>query len=101
MCMEYEACRAIPNLLRKYRRIRGLNQRQVAVILGVKSASRISRWEKGSCIPSLVNAVRLSVIYRVMVDALCGDLVRFLREEIREREKLLIGEGKAVPGRGK
>jgi transcriptional regulator with XRE-family HTH domain len=85
--MEYESCLRIPNLLKKYRRIRGLNQRQVAKVLGLKGASRISRWEKGSCFPSLVNAIRLSLLYRTMADALFGDLVRALREETRRREE--------------
>ncbi len=72
--MKDETYKRIPNLLRKHRRIRGLSQKQVAKILELKSASRISRWEKGSCIPSHVNVVRLSIIYRTMAEALFRDL---------------------------
>ncbi len=89
--MEYKSFKVIPNLLRKYRRIRGLSQKQVAKILGLKSASRISRWEKGICIPSYVNVVRLSIIYRTMADALFRDLSRTLREEIYSLEKQILG----------
>ncbi len=78
--------RRIPNLLKKYRRVRGLKQKEVAKILNLKSPSRISRWEKGTCLPTLVNAIRLSVVYRVMVDAIFSDYIRSLREEIRHRE---------------
>jgi len=39
-----------------------------------------------------VNAVRLALLYRVMVDALFDDLVRALREEIHSREKNLSTE---------
>lgn len=81
----------IPNLLRKHRKVRGLKQTEVAKILGHKSASRISRWEKGVCIPSLVNALRLSVLYRVMVDALFTDHLHLVRQEIRESEGKLFG----------
>lgn len=89
--MDYKTCKVIPNLLRKYRRIRGLSQKQVARILGLKSASRVSRWEKGSCIPSHVNVVKLSIVYRTMADALFRDLSRTLREEIYRREKQILG----------
>ena len=89
--MKEEIYKRLPNLLRKYLRIRGLNQKQAAGILGLKSASRISRWEKGCCIPSYVNVVRLSIVYRTMADALFRDLSRMLREEIHRREKEVLG----------
>ena len=83
--------RELPNLLRKYRKVRGLRQNDVARLLGL-SRSRISRWEKGACIPTLVNAVRLALLYRVTVDALFDDLVHVLREEVHGREKNLSGD---------
>jgi transcriptional regulator with XRE-family HTH domain len=89
--MQYKSFKGFPNFLRKYRRIRGLSQKQVAKILGYKSASRLSRWEKGSCLPSYVNVVRLSLVYRTMADALFRDLYRTLREEITRREKEILG----------
>ena len=89
--MDYKSYKKIPNLLRKYRRIRGLNQKQVAAILGLKSASRVSSWEKGRCIPSLINAIRLSILCRSMVDALFFDHVKALRVEVRSREEEILG----------
>ncbi len=89
--MEANVYKRVPNLLRKYRRIRGLSQKRVAMILGLKSASRISRWEKGSCIPSHVNVIRLSIVYRTMADALFRDLSRTLRDEIYRRERQILG----------
>lgn len=85
--MTYGHYKQIPNLLRKYRRARGLNQQHVASILGIKSSSRISRWEKGECCPNIINAIKLSILYRVMVDALFIDHLRELREEIHENEE--------------
>ena len=90
--MENKWDRRVPNLLRKYRRVRGLKQKEVARILSLKSASRISRWEKGACLPSVMNALRLAVVYRVMVDAIFPDLLRSLREELKEKEEKLIGK---------
>ena len=77
-----ENCNRHPNLLRKYRKVRGLSQKKVAQILGLKSSSRISRWENGSAVPSLSNAMRLAALYRVMVDALFIDNARCFKEEI-------------------
>ena len=90
--MSNETYKKIPNLLRKYRRIRGLSQKQVATILGLKSASRISRWEKGRCMPSLMNAIKLAILCRIMVDALFFDHVKAVREEIRDREEKVLEE---------
>lgn len=80
----------IPNCLKKYRRIRGLKQKEVAKILGIKSASIISRWEKGVCLPNTLNLFRLSVLYRTMSDALFIDLTRDLRDDLRKREEKIL-----------
>jgi len=79
----------IPNCLRKYRKARGLNQKDVAKVLGLKSASLISRWEKGICLPSPINLFRLAALYRTLVDALFIDLLRFLKQELIDKEKNL------------
>jgi transcriptional regulator with XRE-family HTH domain len=85
--MKYKLYKRIPNVLRKYRRASGLKQLDVAQILGMKSSSRISRWENGEGIPSVVNVFKLAILYRVMVDSLFIDLIRYLRHEIHEDEK--------------
>jgi len=85
--MEQINCRKIPNLLRRYRKARGLRQNQVAAILGLKSASVISRWEKGTRIPSTVSALELSAIYRTMVNVMFPKLDTMLRARLRKREE--------------
>ena len=45
----------IPNSIKRYRKARGLQQKDVAKVLGLKSASMISRWEKGLCLPNTKN----------------------------------------------
>lgn len=77
----------IANRLRRYRRVRGLTQREVARILGLKSASMISRWETGACVPDTLNLFRLAVLYRTMVEALFGDHLRLMRAELTEKER--------------
>lgn len=79
----------IPNSLRKYRRVRGLKQKEVAEILGLQSASIISRWEKGQSMPNTLNAFKLALIYRTMVDALFIDLSRSLKEELHRKEEAI------------
>ena len=80
---------SIPNRLKRYRRSRGLSQKDVAQILGVKNASMISRWEKGLALPSTLNAFKLALIYRSWTDTLYTDLLVSLKGEIQKREDAL------------
>ncbi len=80
----------ISNCLRKYRKIRGLKQKDVAKILKLRSTSMISRWENGTCLPNSLNIFKLSLLYRTLVDALFLDLIRTLKEDIREREESVL-----------
>jgi len=77
----------IPNCLRKYRKARGLKQKDVAEILNLKSTGIISRWEKGICLPSPLNIFKLAALYRTLTDALFIDLIRMLKEKILRREE--------------
>ena len=79
----------VPNNLRRYRKAVGLKQKDVAEILNLKSAGMISRWEKGVCLPSLINAIKLSGSYCVLVDALFFPLIRLIKRKIMEREEYL------------
>ncbi len=78
------------NCLRKYRRLRGLRQSDVAEILEIKSTGMISRWEKGVCFPDSLNMLKMAIIYRTMVDALFIDLVRVLRENLLAKEEKVL-----------
>lgn len=81
----------IPNCLKKCRRARGLKQKDVIKIMGIKSASIISRWENGICLPSTMNAIKLAVIYHVMVDAFFIDLRGKIKRDIHKREEKVLG----------
>jgi len=70
----------IPNRLRKFRKARGLKQKEVAEVLGIKNPSMISRWEKSLCLPSALNIFKLALVYRTLVDTLFNDLLITLRE---------------------
>ncbi len=81
---------SLNNCLRKYRRLRGLRQKDVADILELKSTGMISRWEKGICLPETLNVIRLTVLYRTMAEALYIDLVRNLREDLLKKEEEVL-----------
>lgn len=87
------------NNLRKYRKVRGLTQRQVAQILGLKSPSMVSRWETGTVLPDLQNLFRLAILYRTMVDALFTDQMHLLRADLFRRERLLKEKSKKIKRR--
>ncbi len=57
--------KAIQNNLRHYRELKGLTQLQVATYLGLKSSTRISKWEKGVLYPHVRNFVRLLELYEI------------------------------------
>lgn len=78
------------NCLKRYRRAMGLTQKEAAKILGLKSTSMISRWEKGVCLPSALNIFRLAVLYRTMADALFIDLLRALKDQLRKKEEEVL-----------
>ena len=75
----------IANQLRKYRKVRGLTQTQVARILGLHDHNRLSNWERGKCFPAVETLFRLAAIYQTTADTLYMDLVRSIREKIEDQ----------------
>jgi len=80
----------VPNSLRKYRKMRGLKQKDVAEILGLKSTSIISRWERGFVLPKPMNIFKLTALYRTMTDALFIDLLRSVKNDIYKKEEEIL-----------
>lgn len=62
-------------------------QIDVAHLLGLKDASRISRWEKGLSLPNAINLIKLSIIYRTFPNELYFDLLLQLRRELLKKER--------------
>jgi DNA-binding XRE family transcriptional regulator len=89
--MQVAPRKRIPNLLRKYRRAKGLKQSDVAKVLGLKNTSRISCWEKGIYTPNLTNALQLSLLYQVMVEGLFVDQVHSLKQGIQRKQFQILG----------
>jgi transcriptional regulator with XRE-family HTH domain len=67
----------------------GFSQKSVAQALGLSETSVLSRYERGTRIPGLVNALKLEIVYRMPVAFLYRDLYLEIKEEIRKKEERL------------
>lgn len=69
------------NSLKQARNNANLTQQEVADKLGFCSTNRISHWELGKAIPSIINLFRLSAIYDVCPCDLYGEVWDRVKEE--------------------
>lgn len=67
-----ERYKVIATRLLSARRVSGLNQIQVAQQLGQKNMTQVSLWETGERLPKLTDLIRMSQIYSVPMDFICG-----------------------------
>lgn len=72
----------IPNRLFKYRKLAGYSQKDAAHLIGLASATRLSRWERGLAYPSVPNLLKLCVLYSTLPTALYYDLYANYRDEV-------------------
>jgi transcriptional regulator with XRE-family HTH domain len=75
------------SLLALRRKRLGYEQKQIAVLLGHKPTYQISRYETGQRIPSLKEAMKLSILYGLPVRALFNRYFRQCREELEKTIK--------------
>ncbi len=79
------------NCLRLYRKKNGLSQKRAAYLMGFKTASSLSHYEKGDKVPSLKNALKLENVLHTPVAFLFRELNENLRKEIEsQREKIAL-----------
>ena len=62
----------------------GYSQQDIATLLGHKTATHVSGYERGVCLPSLKTVLKLEVILCVPVAFLYSDLHHELKQEIIE-----------------
>ncbi len=82
----------IPNNLRRYRLEAGLKQRDVALLLGIKSVGRISEWESGQARPGVEHLLSLGFLYNRLPDELYYQLRTELWKKVEQRKALLSGK---------
>ena len=78
------------NHLWTYRKKMGLSQKRVALLMGFKRTNDLSRYEHGVRMPSLVNALKLEIVYRTPAAFLYKGLYEELRKDIKAREEKLL-----------
>lgn len=71
----------------------GFTPKQVARRLGHKDTSLISRWETGKANLSLENALRLSKLYKTLVNELVYELDREIGQKLFPHEKEIENRG--------
>ncbi len=86
------AGRQIPNSLKRYRRMYGYSQKDAMVFLGLRSAGRISQWEKGSAMPSPQNLFKLSILYRTISDQFYTDYIADMKRNMSEKQKAIVSK---------
>src|SRR5258706_9721093 len=82
------------NSLRKHRKMMGYTLKKVAWLLNLKSTNRLSQWEHGIAKPNLINALKLCILYRTLVDQLFDEYRSELRVSLIKREQLLTAKKK-------
>ena len=71
------------NNLREFRTKAGLRQIDVARLLELDCADRLSRWENGSAMPNVMNLFKLSALYKAAPQELYFDLYRSIANSMK------------------
>jgi len=79
-----------PNDLRLHRYRIGLRQTDVAQFLKLDCANRISRWENGSSMPSVINLFHLATLYKVLPQELYQETWQIIVERTNSPMKTAI-----------
>jgi transcriptional regulator with XRE-family HTH domain len=79
----------LPQYLKMFRKRSGLSQRELAALLGCKSGSKISRYERGGRRPTFEALLAYEVIFRVALDGLFRGEHTRVRRSIRQRAQRL------------
>ena len=75
----------LTNRLWRYRKTHQLSQKDVALLLGHKKTTQVSRWENGEKHPTLENAFSLGHILKVPVETLFPELAAERQKQVEAR----------------
>ena len=79
----------LPNYLRTYRKRAGLSQDEVAYVLGCKSGSKISRYERFARIPTLETTFAYEALFKVPASELFSGIFQKVEADTAKRAKVL------------
>jgi transcriptional regulator with XRE-family HTH domain len=86
----------LPNYLRTHRKRSGLTQDEVAYLLGVRSGSKVSRYERLTRKPTLENLFALQVVYRVVPHMLFLGIFEEIEKTVIKRASVLAIEVRSL-----
>jgi len=81
-----KGARPIPNRLTMFRRLQGYKQKEVAALLGLYDAFPLRQWEQGKSLPSSINLIKLSLLYRTFPNELYPHYFKELKSELDKIE---------------
>lgn len=64
----------------------GFQQKDVAEKLGLTDTAMISRWEQGVSMPSGENLLKLSILYKTLVNELYSELIKEYQQELYNQD---------------
>ena len=79
----------LPNYLKTHRKRSRLSQDQVAFLLGYRSGTRVSRYERFARLPTLRTALAYEVIFRTPIRELFAGFFHGVEKKTERRRKLL------------
>lgn len=82
--------RSLDNYLRMHRLRAGLSQDSLAHLLGTRSGTRVSRYERGTRLPSLDIALALEAIFGVSVQTLFRGRYEWMAAAVKIRRRSAI-----------
>lgn len=85
------------NSLRSNRKRIGLLQSEVADRLQLDCVNRISRWEKGSSVPSIINLFKLAALYGVPPQELYPDMYRSVQQHVSSSPNAITAQADNAP----
>lgn len=80
----------IPNSLKRLRRLSGLSQKEVAILLSLQKTSSISRWEKGLSFPATKHLFQLCILYKTLPENIYSEVWDEISLEVKRHEKELL-----------
>lgn len=81
-----QGTRPIPNRLTMLRRLQGYKQKEVAQMLGLYDAWALRQWEHGKSLPSTVNLIKLSILYRTYPNELYPEYFKEVKAQLHQIE---------------
>ena len=79
----------IENRIWKYRKIKGLRQKELAFLIGQDLPSQVSRYERGLVIPNSEHLIKLCRALDTKIELLYPHLMKRCLQEVEDNKKQL------------